>query len=161
VVNVRAQITVVCVIAAAFAGLVASVAIHAQSPAPPAAAAAAPTVWDGVYTDVQAKAGESTFKSYCMECHGEDLAGREQAPALAGAPFLEKWNKATLKKLLETMEGMPPDNPKSLTAKQYTEVVAYILNANEFPAGKTALPEDRSVLAGIQVLGTRPSKTSH
>jgi len=114
-------------------------------------------VWDGVYTNVQAVAGESGYKSYCLECHGEDLAGREQAPALAGAPFLEKWNKATLQRLMDTIQAMPPDNPRSLTVKQYTEVMAYILSANEFPAGKSALAEDRAALARIQILGTRPA----
>ena len=153
--NVRFRLGLAAVIVAAVGGLLASVAVRAQVPAP------APSVWDGVYTDVQAKAGESTFQSYCLECHGEDLAGREQAPALAGPPFLEKWNKATLKKLMDTLEAMPPDNPKSLTAKQYIEVLAYILNANEFPVGKTALPEDRSVLSTIQILGTRPDTPAH
>jgi len=148
-----ALIAAVVVIAALF-GLARTVGL-AQAPAP------APTVWDGVYTDVQAKAGAAEFQSYCLECHGEDLAGREQAPALAGPPFLEKWNKATLKKLMDTMEAMPPDNPKSLTAKQYTEVMAYILSANEFPVGKTALPEDRSVLSTIQIVGTRPAAAAH
>jgi mono/diheme cytochrome c family protein len=155
VLNVRFRLGVAAVILAAVGGLAASVAVRAQAPA------AVATVWDGVYTDVQAKAGEAGFQSYCLECHGEDLAGREQAPALAGPPFLEKWNKATLKKLMDTMEAMPPDNPKSLTAKQYTEVLAYILSANEFPVGKTALPEDRSVLASIQILGTRPTAAAH
>jgi mono/diheme cytochrome c family protein len=173
--NVYFRPAVACLVAVAAAGLVTTVAIRAQSSAQPTVptgptvptaqtavqTATAPTVWDGVYTEAQAKLGESDFKSYCVECHGEDLAGREQAPALAGPPFLEKWNKATLKKLMETMEGMPPDNPKSLTPKQYTQVMAYILNANEFPAGKTALSEDRSVLSGIQILGVRPGKPAH
>ena len=154
--NFRAKITAICLITAG--GFVVSVAVRAQSPAP-LAPPASKTTWDGVYTEAQAKAGEFSYKSYCVECHGEDLAGREQAPALAGPEFVQKWNKATLKKLVDTLEAMPPDNPKSLTAKQYTEVAAYILNANEFPAGKNALPEDRSILSGIQILGNRPDQT--
>jgi len=114
-------------------------------------------VWDGIYTDAQAKAGQSAYATYCLECHGEDLAGREQAPALAGPPFLEKWNKANLRRLWDTMEAMPPDNPKSLTAHQYAQIMAYVLYANEFPAGKTELTEDRSVLAGLQILAARPN----
>jgi mono/diheme cytochrome c family protein len=172
VLNIRFRLGVGC-LAVATAGWL-TVVITAQAPgsapvpvpAPTQGAAPVPTpvpavsstVWDGVYTDVQARAGESDFKSYCLECHGEDLAGREQAPALAGPPFLEKWNKANLRRLMDTMEAMPPDNPKSLTAKQYAQIMAYVLYANAFPAGKTALPEDRSALAGIQILGTRPDK---
>ena len=123
-----------------------------------ARAQASPSVWDGVYTAAQAKDGQTVFDSSCAECHGEDMAGREQAPALAGPPFTEKWNKATLKKLYETIEQMPPDHPKSLTTKQYTAVLAYVLSANEFPAGQAALTDDRAALADIQMTSAPPAK---
>ena len=41
------------------------------------------SIWDGVYTEAQAKEGETVYFSQCAECHGPDFAGREQAPALA------------------------------------------------------------------------------
>jgi mono/diheme cytochrome c family protein len=113
-------------------------------------------VWDGIYTDAQARAGQTEYATHCLECHGEDLAGREQAPALAGPPFLQKWNKANLRRLRDTMEAMPPDSPKSLTPQQYTQIMAYVFYANEFPSGKTELTDDRSVLSGIQILPARP-----
>ena len=39
----------------------------------------------GVYTPDQAAAGEKIYFAQCSSCHGDDLAGREQAPALSGA----------------------------------------------------------------------------
>jgi mono/diheme cytochrome c family protein len=116
------------------------------------------SVWDGVYTQAQAADGEAVFLSTCAECHGEDLAGREQAPALAGVAFLTKWNHATLKRLYDTMEDMPPDAPKSLDAADYVKVLAYLLRANEFPAGEKILPVDRGALAAIEISSTRPAK---
>jgi mono/diheme cytochrome c family protein len=116
------------------------------------------SVWDGTYTEAQAAEGEATYFSSCAECHGEDLAGREQAPALAGTPFMEKWNRATLRQLYEIIEQMPPDEPKSLQPKQYVDVLAYLLSANAFPAGSAALKSDRVALAQIQITNARPQK---
>lgn len=119
---------------------------------------AATTTWDGVYSETQAKTGEAVFTEFCSECHGPDLTGREQAPALAGLGFLDKWNKASVRKLLELVEQMPPDQPKTLTPQQYVDVVAYLLNANGFPAGSTALAPDRPGLGRIEIKNVRPPK---
>ncbi len=143
------RLSVFCLVTVASAGLATAVAARAGRPA-------ITSVWDGVYTETQAKAGQVLFTTKCVECHGEDLAGREQAPPLAGPPFIERWNKTSLKKLIETIEQMPPDSPKVLTSKQYTDILAFLLSSSEFPAGKTALPDDRLVLSDIQVLATRP-----
>lgn len=118
---------------------------------------AAPSVWTGVYTKEQAKTGEDLFWSNCVDCHGEDLAGREQAPALAGMMFQQKWDHATVRKLFDTVTQMPPDAPESLTPKQYADVVAFLLSANEFPAGTVALPEDRGPLGDIELTFTKPT----
>ena len=132
-----------------FLVLVAAVSVRVQAPK---------TVWDGVYTEEQSTAGEAIFTKTCAECHGDDLAGREQAPALAGEAFTDKWKGATLKRLLDTVQQMPPDAPESLSVKQYVQAVAYLLHANEFPSGQTALPEDRGALTDIQIAKTRPQK---
>lgn len=118
----------------------------------------AASVWDGVYTDAQAEQGEAVYSSYCAGCHGQDFAGREQAPALAGLGFMDKWNRATLRKFFETVEQMPPDQPKTLTPQQYVDVVTYLLSANGLPAGPTALAVDRAALARIEIRNVRPEK---
>lgn len=80
-----------------------------------AAVSRSKSVWAGVHTQAQAKAGEAVYAASCAECHGEDLAGIEQAPALVGTAFAQTWNGATLRKLFDQVESMPPDDPKTLT----------------------------------------------
>jgi hypothetical protein len=38
------------------------------------------------------------------------------------------------------------------------KVLAYLLRANEFPAGEKILPVDRGALAAIEISSTRPAK---
>jgi len=45
----------------------------------------------GVYTADQAAAGGKIYFARCAACHGDDLGGRERAPALTGAAFSEAW----------------------------------------------------------------------
>jgi mono/diheme cytochrome c family protein len=116
------------------------------------------TTWDGVYTEAQAKKGEAVYTAHCADCHGPDFGGREQAPALAGPAFLEKWNKTPLRKLFDTLEQMPPDEPKVLPTQQYVDVLTYLLSANGFPAGKNVLPVDRSALGRIEIKNVQPTK---
>jgi mono/diheme cytochrome c family protein len=116
------------------------------------------STWDGVYTDAQAKQGETVYFSHCVDCHGQDFAGREQAPALAGFGFMDKWNRATLRRLFETVEQMPPDQPKTLTPQEYVDVLAYMLSVNGFPTGPAALTTDRPALARIEIKNVRPEK---
>ncbi|MEO7271982.1 MAG: cytochrome c [Vicinamibacterales bacterium] len=116
------------------------------------------SVWDGVYTEAQAKKGEDVYFAHCVTCHGDDFAGREQAPALAGLAFMEKWNRATVRKLFEKVEQMPPTQPKALPAQDYVDVVAYMLSVNELPAGPAALPNDRAALGRIEIRNVRPQK---
>ena len=119
---------------------------------------AATSVWDGVYTEAQAKKGEAVYFARCVDCHGPDFAGREQAPALAGLGFMEKWNRATVRKLFEKVEQMPPAQPKTLAAEDYVDVLAYMLSVNGLPAGPAALPNDRAALARIEIKNVRPQK---
>ena len=39
------------------------------------------TVWDGVYTEEQAKRGGDIYAEKCAMCHGDSLGGVESAPA--------------------------------------------------------------------------------
>jgi quinoprotein glucose dehydrogenase len=102
-----------------------------------------------VYTAEQAAAGEKVYFAQCAACHGDDLAGREQAPAVAGAQFFNAWNGKDLRRLFEHIETMPPTAPKSLPAAQYLSVLAFLLRNAGMPEGSTALPGDRAQLARI------------
>jgi mono/diheme cytochrome c family protein len=114
------------------------------------------SVWTGVYTTAQATRGADLYTRVCSECHGDDLEGRERSPALAGASFGERWDGATLKKLFERMQEMPPGDPaKRLQANQYVDVLAFLLSANDVPAGSQPLVSDKDTLATI-IYSTRP-----
>jgi S-disulfanyl-L-cysteine oxidoreductase SoxD len=105
------------------------------------------SVWDGVYTEDQAKRGAVVYAKECASCHGADLNGGESAPPLVGGTFLSNWNTLTVGDLFERIrESMPQDNPGRLSRQQDADVLAFMLQANEFPAGKTELDKQTEVL---------------
>jgi cytochrome c len=115
------------------------------------------SVWSGVYSFEQATRGGDLYRSKCAECHGDDLEGIERAPALAGSAFGQRWDGAALKKLFERMEEMPPDDPAArLAPKQSIDVLAFLLSANNIPAGKNALVADKDALAAITYHSQKP-----
>ena len=122
----------------------------------PLVAAAPKSVWSGVYTAQQAAAGEKIYFDRCASCHGVELAGVEQAPAVSGAAFLDAWHGKTLRKLLERIESMPPDEPAVVSVQEATDVLAFLLYYLEIPSGSTALPADRAQLADIIVERAKP-----
>jgi quinoprotein glucose dehydrogenase len=103
----------------------------------------------GVYTPEQAAAGEKIYFEGCASCHGDDLSGRESAPALGGGPFVEGWSGRDLRQLLERIQSMPPAAPKSLSPADAVAVLAFLLRDAQMPSGPTALPADRDQLARI------------
>src|SRR5438045_3428822 len=103
----------------------------------------------GVYTAEQASAGEKIYFDKCATCHGDDLGGRERAPALTGATFVDGWSGKDLRQLLDRLEAMPPTAPKSLSAAEYTSVLAFLLRNAAMPSGPSALPADREQLTRI------------
>jgi S-disulfanyl-L-cysteine oxidoreductase SoxD len=110
-------------------------------------AQSARSVWDGVYTEDQAKRGAGVYTKECASCHGADLNGGESAPPLVGGTFLSNWNTLTVGDLFERIrESMPQDNPGRLSRQQDADVLAFMLQANEFPTGKTELDKQTEVL---------------
>ena len=114
----------------------------------------APTrsVWDGVYTEDQAKRGQSLYTQHCMACHGDSLSGGEQAPPLAGGEFLSNWNGLTVGDLFERIRtSMPLNDPQSLNRDTNALILAYILSVNRFPAGQAELSSRTEVLKLIRL----------
>ena len=119
-------------------------------------AAASRSVWDGVYTKEQASRGKDAYTQECMKCHAENLAGGEDAPALAGADFLGRWNTKSVGALFESIrKTMPSDDPGSLSTRQCADIVAYVLSMNEFPAGQKELENEAGPLNEIRIEGKR------
>jgi mono/diheme cytochrome c family protein len=120
---------------------------------------AARNVWDGVYTADQATQGKALFADKCATCHGADLNGGEMAPPLVGGIFMGDWVGQSAGDLFTRIHTtMPANDPGSLSNAQASQVLAYILSVNQFPAGSTALPSDDAGLAPIAITAEKPAK---
>lgn len=117
-----------------------------------AGAQASKTVWDGVYSDAQAKRGRALYDSKCSVCHGADLNGGETAPPLLGVGFQSSWNGLNVGDLSERIRvSMPLGAEGSLSRQQVSDIIAALFVANEYPAGSTELPREPDVLNTIQI----------
>ncbi len=132
------------------AAISSSARVSAQDAAPGA------SVLAGVYTDEQAKRGEGVAGKYCTSCHGPDLSGGEAGPTLVGLEFIGNWTNLTLADFFDRVHStMPADAPGTLSNQQTSDVSAYVLKLNKYPAGKTELPSDMAALKGIKIEGPR------
>ncbi len=114
------------------------------------------TVLAGVYTDEQAKRGEAVSNKLCTGCHGPDLSGGEAGPTLVGIEFLANWNNLTALDFFDrTHATMPADAPGTMTPQQTSDIIAYVLKLNKYPAGKAELSTDPAALKGIKIEGPR------
>ena len=133
------------------AGLVASLAAVAAGQATDAARPAQSVV-EGVYNAEQGKRGQGVFLDECSRCHAESLAGTEFAPPLIGESFLQGWNGRSVGDLFELIrDNMPADGPGRLSPTQVTDLVAFVLKSNGFPAAQQPLKSDVASMKGIRI----------
>jgi mono/diheme cytochrome c family protein len=98
------------------------------------------STWDGVYSDAQATRGSALYFQNCSMCHGPTLGGNGEAPPLVGR-FIPDWQGTTLDQLLDKISTtMPLNHPGTLSAAANADLLAFILKANNFPAGTVDLP---------------------
>ena len=108
------------------------------------------TTLDGVFTAEQAQRGSESYQQECAQCHLEDLLGDGIAPSLVGAPFHFRWSELSVGDMLVAIRTtMPQGAPASLSPRAYVDIVAYLLERNDFPAGDMELPTDQDVLESI------------
>jgi len=114
------------------------------------------TTLDGVYTTAQSARGQKIYADSCTSCHGDDLSGGGQAPALAGKDFNVDWTDLAVSDLFERTHGtMPADKPGTLTPAQTADVIAFLLQKGNFPAGQTELPADAAALKEIKFVAPK------
>lgn len=120
------------------------------------------SILDGVFSYEQSRRGEALYREICLECHEEDLQGGgyvdEFIPPLVGEEFLSEWSPWTVGDLFEYVTTeMPPDSEdrEGITATTYTDILAYVLEQNGFPAGQSELPPAFDPLVEIEM---RPSR---
>src|SRR4051812_6144553 len=110
-----------------------------------------------VFTPQQAAAGSTVYSASCASCHMADLAGRNEAPQLAGNNFMNTWRNRSTKDLFEFIQSTMPPTGENLSAAQYLAVTAYILQANGAPAGEAALTPATAVRIGAIATGATPT----
>ena len=94
----------------------------------------------GVYSEEQAKHGQSVYQAKCAACHGPNQEGGDEAPPLKGDAFWSEWDQETARSLYSRIiSTMPPDGPGTLAEKDVIDIVACLLKANGLPPGDKAI----------------------
>jgi PQQ-dependent dehydrogenase (methanol/ethanol family) len=107
----------------------------------------------GIYTVEQASAGRASYQAACASCHMPDLAGRNEAPPLAGGTFMNTWRTRSTKDLFDYMSSTMPPNVASLSPDQYAAITSFILQSNGAPAGTQTLTPATNVPIGSVASG--------
>jgi mono/diheme cytochrome c family protein len=106
------------------------------------------TVAAGVFSAAQAARGRAVYAESCAACHGAGFTPAQGVPPVQGAAFLASWRGRTLAELHAKVRTMPPGAANSLPDADYLAVLAYLLEANGYPAGQP-LPGGEASLGGI------------
>ena len=97
------------------------------------------SVKDGVYTTAQAQRGRVVYDEKCVDCHANRMWGQD-------------WPQKSVFDVYDVVKNfMPEDAPGSLSAAQTRDVIAYILQNNRLPAGRSELPEAEEDLKQIRL----------
>ncbi len=120
------------------------------------------SIWDGVYSQEQAKRGEVAYHGPCGLCHGRRLDGAPDdpdmrpSPPLSRAKFTRNWSGRSLASLYAYARAtMPQSNPGYMPDQTYVDIIAHMLSMTGAPAGETELTPDPALLATI-VIGPKP-----
>ena len=101
----------------------------------------------GTYTEAQAGRGRAGYAQNCGTCHGDNLAGRDPAPALVGPGFMARWGSRNIVDLFERVRTtMPPTNPGGLSDQAYLDIVSFMLQSNDLPPGNVELTSSSGAL---------------
>jgi len=112
----------------------------------------------GAFTDAQAFSGSSVYAQNCAGCHGMNLEGSGDAPALVGGTFLLKWRPKMVSELFgDILQTMPASNPGSLGEAAALNVTAYILQRNGAATGQQALSSGATTLISAIATGQAPA----
>jgi S-disulfanyl-L-cysteine oxidoreductase SoxD len=109
------------------------------------------TLRDGLYTADQARRGGELYAQSCARCHGAALEGSYDIPSLKGV-LLAHWRGGGLDELSDYINrAMPQFAPGALPREDNAAILAFILEANGYPAGKAELPPDPGALKGVKI----------
>ena len=118
------------------------------------------TIWDGVYTEAQARRGQDQYEASCASCHQSDLSGGgvfedDQAPPLRNLEiYVARRDMNNL--FTYVKERMPADARGSLLDTTYVDVLGYLLEQNGVPAGREELRPEAARLRSISIVRKTP-----
>ena len=122
--------------AAWFAGGLVAVALLSAPGAGLHAQSGEPRIWQGVYSEAQAARGRDHFNNVCIRCHGPELKGSTEAPALTGDRFYTTFEQEPIDRLfLKARDTMPPNFGVNVDEQGKLDIVTYILKMNGYPSG--------------------------
>jgi alcohol dehydrogenase (cytochrome c) len=110
-----------------------------------------------VFTAAQVDAGRTAYEASCASCHVSDLGGRNEAPQLAGADFMNVWRTQGVDALFGFIRSTMPPGGARLSDEQYLAIVAYILRSNGAAPGAQPLTAATAVPVGSIATGQRPA----
>jgi len=95
----------------------------------------------GWYTSTQAANGAKGYQKACAGCHGSKLQGA-MGPALVGKQFWLAYGGKKVSTLWSAVHTeMPMMAPGSVSARNSTNIMAFLLQQNGVPAGSTPLDD--------------------
>lgn len=103
-----------------------------------------PSTLSGVYTTEQAARGKDVYAGNCRSCH--------TPMSHTGEMFATWWRGKQLSDLFTFVSTqMPKNDPGSLSAGDAADVVAYLLQMNAMPPGKTEIYPDADSLRKYRI----------
>ena len=118
----------------------------------PAAGGGSPDAAPALYTAAQADAGKQKFADNCAQCHGDNLEGMA-GPALKGNLFASAKANFHVGDIFNiVVKNMPSTQPGSLSHDDYTQIMAYILQQNGYPAGSNPLVFDAALTSNVPLI---------
>jgi alcohol dehydrogenase (cytochrome c) len=122
------------------------------------AACSAAIVTGQTYTAAQAEAGRAAYQANCANCHLPDLAGRNEAPQLAGANFMSAWGARSTGALITYIAtSMPPGTRGGIGPEISVNLVAFLLMANGALSGNRPLVPGNAAIIKSLATGQMPA----
>ena len=119
------------------------------------------TAISGIYSTDQVESASDLYANACASCHGRDLRGSESGSALIGDRFIEKWKDKSVGEFFEyTKTTMPMSAPASYDDQAYASLVAFMLEANNYPPGDNPLSANKTELDAIAMGEPLPAQQS-
>ena len=117
----------------------------------------AKTQWDGVYTEEQAKRGETLYAEKCSQLPRARHERRRNGARLDGRRVHVELERPVAGRPLRAHAHLDAaERPGSLSRQENADILAFMLNKGNYPPGQTELPTQTEVLNRIKFVAVKP-----